>query len=119
MIDATALLSGYDIRFGSRLCENAFEPRTLRIVFSIAFCQQHPPVRLASVTTKSRWKFYAQVERLSFHTAWVISGPVAPKIRLPLYPRKRTSTPLYRDSDYSGYADYFKITRVTRITRVL
>jgi hypothetical protein len=56
---------------GSRLCENASEPRTPRIVFSIAHCQQHPPARLVSATTKSRWKFYAQVQRLSFHTAWV------------------------------------------------
>jgi hypothetical protein len=41
----------------------------LRIVFSIVYYQQHLPVRLVSATTKSRWKFYAQVQRLSFHTA--------------------------------------------------
>ena len=49
--------------------KNASEPRTLRIVFSIAYCQQHLPMRLVSATTKSRWKFYAKVQRLSFHTA--------------------------------------------------
>src|SRR5712671_5724795 len=43
-----------------------------------------------STTTKSRRKFYAQVQRRSFHTAWVINGPGGPEIRLPLYPRKRT-----------------------------
>jgi hypothetical protein len=57
-----------------RLCENASEPRTLRIVFSIAYHQQHLPVRLVSATTKSRWKFYAQVQRLSFHTVWTHCG---------------------------------------------
>ena len=51
--------------YGPRLCENG----TLRIVFSIALCQQHLPVRLVSAATKSRWKFYALVQRLSFHTA--------------------------------------------------
>ena len=45
-------------------------PRRLRIVFSIAFCQQHLPVRLVSAATKSRWKFYALVQRLSFRTTW-------------------------------------------------
>src|SRR4029077_11723470 len=61
------------VRPGSRLCENASEPRTLRIVFSIALCQQHLSVRLVSAATKSRWKFYAQVQRLSFHAAWTRS----------------------------------------------
>ena len=42
---------------------------SIRIVFSLAFCQ-----RLVSATTKSRWEIYAQVQRLSFHTAWVRSG---------------------------------------------
>ena len=51
------------VRVGSRLCENASEPRTLRIVFSIAYHQQHLPVRLVSATTKSSWK--------SFHTGSV------------------------------------------------
>src|SRR6476620_6220822 len=77
-----------DFCCGSRLCENASEPRTLRIVFSIAYCQQHPPVRLVSATTKSRWKFYAQVRRLSFHTAWVISRQAQPRTACPLHPLK-------------------------------
>src|SRR5437899_807903 len=63
------------VRFAPRLCENASEPRTLRIVFSIALCQQHLPVRLVSAATKSRWKFSAQVQRLSFHKACARSGP--------------------------------------------
>ena len=54
---------------GPRLCENAPERRALRIAFSIALCQQHLAARLVSATTKSRWKFWALVQRLSFHTA--------------------------------------------------
>src|ERR1700682_1601851 len=42
-----------------------------RIVFSIAFFRQKLPVQLVSTSTKSRWKFYTQVRRRSFHTAWV------------------------------------------------
>ena len=79
-----------NVRSGSRLCENASEPRTLRIVFSIALCQQHLPVRLVSAATKSRWKFYAQIQRLSFHTAWVKSCPDGPKPPLPVYSEQRT-----------------------------
>src|SRR5258708_6019408 len=41
-----------------------------RIVFSFAFFRQKLPVQLVSTATKSRWKFYAQVWRRSFHTAW-------------------------------------------------
>jgi hypothetical protein len=80
-----------DFRYGSRLCENASEPRTLRIVFSIAYHQQRLPVRLVSTTTKSRWKFYTQVQLLSFHTAWVKSGPRCVLERWPLYPDEQTS----------------------------
>jgi hypothetical protein len=58
----------------------------LRIVFSIAFCQQHLPVRLVSATTKSRWKFYAQVQRLSFHTAWVNRVGFTVGLSLPIFP---------------------------------
>jgi hypothetical protein len=46
----------------------------LGMVFSITLCQQHLPVRLVSAATNSRWKFYAQVQRLSFHTAKTRSG---------------------------------------------
>jgi hypothetical protein len=52
----------------TRLCENAHEPRMPRIVFSIAFFRQKLPVQLVSTSTKSRWKFYTQVRRRSFHT---------------------------------------------------
>src|ERR1700694_1400398 len=45
-----------------------------RIVFSIAFFRQKLPVQLVSTSTKSRWKFYTQVRRGSFHTAWTHSG---------------------------------------------
>ena len=58
-------------------CVKTCLARTLRIVFSIAYHQQHLPVRLVSATTKSRWKFYAQVQCLSFHTAWVKTGSLA------------------------------------------
>ena len=62
--------------FVSRLCENVHEPRVPRIVFSIAFFRQKLPVQLVSTSTKSRWKFYTQVRRGSFHTAWVNFGPL-------------------------------------------
>jgi hypothetical protein len=52
-----------DVRVGSRLCENALEPRVLRIVFSIAFFRQKLPVQLVSASTKSRRKSYTQVAR--------------------------------------------------------
>src|ERR1700730_8883164 len=73
-----------DVSVGSRLCENVREPRMPRIVFSFAFFRQKLPVQLVSTATKSRWKFYAQVGRRSFHTAWThsshgrarIDGPV-------------------------------------------
>jgi hypothetical protein len=58
-----------DVRVGSRLCENALEPRMRRIVFSIAFFRQKLPVQLVSASTKSRRKFYTRVQRKSFHTA--------------------------------------------------
>src|ERR1700682_1752594 len=57
------------VRSGSRLCENSLEPRTRRIVFSIVFSQEKSPVRSVSTTTNLRQKFYAQVQRRSFHTA--------------------------------------------------
>jgi len=66
--------------------ENAFEPRTLRTVFSIALRQQHLSVRLVFAATKSRWKFYTQVLRLSFHTAWVKNGPHRADTPLPVCP---------------------------------
>ena len=85
-----------DVRCGSSLCENSLEPRTRRIVFSIAFSQEKSPVQSVSTTTKLRQKFYAQVQRRSFHTAWVINGPDRLENQLPLYPRKRTPRLDYR-----------------------
>jgi hypothetical protein len=78
-----------EFRYGSRLCENVPEPRTPGIVFSIAFFRQKLPVQLVFTSTKSRWKFYAQVRRESFHTAWV-SGSYPPRNPRPLAPQKRT-----------------------------
>src|SRR6266851_9214061 len=59
-----------------RLCENVHEPRMPGIVFSIAFFRHKLPVQLVSTSTKSRWKFYTQVWRGSFHTAWVRTGSI-------------------------------------------
>src|ERR1035437_475746 len=63
-----------DVRKGSRLCENVLEPRIRRIVFSISFSRQNWKVQLVFTSTKSRRNFYTQVERQSFHTAWVKTG---------------------------------------------
>jgi hypothetical protein len=63
----------------------------LRIVFSIVYYQQHLPVRLVSATTKSRWKFYAQVQRLSFHTAKTHKGHQARASLLGFYWWPQTS----------------------------
>jgi hypothetical protein len=46
----------------AHLCENAIESKMHRIVFSIAFFRQALPVQLVSASTKSRRKFYTQVE---------------------------------------------------------
>src|ERR1700716_2429304 len=62
-----------------------------RIVFSIAFFRQKLPVQLVSTSTKSRWKFYTQVRRGSFHTAWVIiCAALSARRRLPIYSDKQT-----------------------------
>jgi hypothetical protein len=45
-----------------------------RIAFSISFSRQGWKVQLVFTSTKSRRNFYTQVERQSFHTAWVKSG---------------------------------------------
>jgi hypothetical protein len=46
-----------------------------RIVFSIAFFRKKLPAQSTPTSTKSRWKFYRQVGRRSFHTAWTQTGP--------------------------------------------
>src|SRR5216684_3435931 len=70
-----------------RLCENSLEPRTRRIVFSIAFSQEKSPVQSIPATTKLRQKFYAQLQSRSFHTAWVILDRNGLSARCPVYPR--------------------------------
>src|ERR1017187_10067286 len=65
------------VRKVPRLCENAHQPRMRRIVFSISFFRQVLPVQLVFTSTKSRRKFYTQVERQSFHTASTQSGHLA------------------------------------------
>src|SRR6266478_4359898 len=45
-----------------------------------------------STTTKSRRKFYAQVQRRSFHTAWVKNGSRGLAAGCLLCPRERTSS---------------------------
>src|ERR1700687_945174 len=65
-----------NVRFQARPCENVHEPRMPRIVFSIAFFQDKLPVQLVSASMKSRWKFYTQVRRRSFRTAWKKRAPM-------------------------------------------
>jgi len=60
---------------GSRPCENVREPRKRRTVFSIAFLGYPSPAPLVFRLTKLRRTFYAQIERASFHTAWVERRP--------------------------------------------
>ena len=67
----TTLLRGDDFRFGSRLCEKSREPRKRRIIFSIAVSRPRLPAQLVSVSMKLRQMFYTQIERRTFHTAWV------------------------------------------------
>jgi hypothetical protein len=85
-----------DVRSGSRLCENVLGRRMRRIVFSIAFFRKKLPAQSTPRSTKSRWKFYTQVGRRSFHTAWVIRVILTARRSLPVYPSERTS------SDRSG-----------------
>src|SRR5262249_6983092 len=58
-------------RFPPRLCENAQEPTTRRIVFSIALFPIAATALFLIRLTKSRRTFYAQIECLCFHTASV------------------------------------------------
>ena len=60
---------GRYFRFGPRPCENAPRRRMRRIVFSIAFFRKRLAVQSTPTSTKSRWKFYAQVGHRSFHTS--------------------------------------------------
>jgi len=54
---------------GARLCENTQEPTSRRIVSSIALFPIAATALFVFRLTKSRRIFYAQIERLCFHTA--------------------------------------------------
>jgi len=56
-------------RFGSRLCENAQEPTTRRIIFSITLLPIAATAPFVFRLTKSGRIFYAKIKRLRFHTA--------------------------------------------------
>src|ERR1700726_288357 len=75
-----------NVRVGSRLCEKSREPRKRRIVFSIAVSRPRLPVQLVSVSMKLRQMFYTQIERRTFHTAWVKNGSVRSRAARPFYP---------------------------------
>src|SRR6202022_1808453 len=80
------------VSFGSSLCENVRQPTMHRIVFSIFVCQQKSPVQLVSASTKLRQMFYRQIERRSFHTAWVKNGSVRARAARRFYPQVQTSS---------------------------
>src|SRR5215467_4676022 len=61
--------SGANVRKPPRLCENAQEPTTRRIIFSIALFPVAAPALFLFRLTKLRRTFYAQIECLCFHTA--------------------------------------------------
>jgi hypothetical protein len=72
-------------RFGSRLCENAQEPTTRRIIFSITLLPIAATAPFVFRLTKSGRIFYAKIKRLRFHTASVESRPTSrvPSVRFP------------------------------------
>ena len=74
------------------LCENVREPRMHRIVFSIVVSQRKLLVQLVSASTKLRQMFYTQIERRSFHTAWVKNGSVRARAARRFYPQVQTSS---------------------------
>ena len=74
----------------ARLCEKSREPRKRRIVFSIAVSRPRLPVQLVSVSMKLRQMFYTQIERRTFHTAWVISAILTVVPLLPVFPQLQT-----------------------------
>ena len=47
-------------------------------------------MQLVSVSMKLRQMFYTQIERQTFHTAWVRLGSRATQSRLPLFPQQQT-----------------------------
>src|SRR6202163_2993146 len=79
------------VRLGSRLWEKSRETRKRRIVFSIAVSRPRLPVQLVSVSMKLRQMFYTQIERRTFHTAWVKNGSVRARAARPYYPQEQIS----------------------------
>jgi hypothetical protein len=59
---------GRDASIRPRLCENAPEPRTFRVSSPLRSAAA-PTSAIGFRSDESRWNFYAQVPRLSFHTA--------------------------------------------------
>jgi hypothetical protein len=74
----------------------------LRIVFLLAFFRQKLPVQLVSTSTKSRWKFYTQFARRSFHTAWVRTGSDSPKSNVRLTPESGLNLDIRREISSRG-----------------
>src|ERR1700694_5201910 len=61
---------GYGMQNGDvSLHESHRMPAEMSAIF-----RQKLSVQLVSTSTKSRWKFYTQVRRRSFHTAWTHTG---------------------------------------------
>jgi hypothetical protein len=80
--------AGPNVGKGSRLCEKAQEQTRRRIVFSIPLLPIAATAGFVFRLTKSRRTFYAQIERLCFHAAWVESRssniiPIAEGIVIP------------------------------------
>src|SRR5262249_37637430 len=70
------LVPGHHIfdRCRPRVCENAQEPTSWRIVFSIALFPIAATALFLLRLAKSRRIFYAQIECLCFRTGWTLSG---------------------------------------------
>ena len=62
------------VRNGARLCENAQEPTTRRIIFSITLLPIAATAPFVFRLTKSGRIFYAKIKRLRFHTASVVTS---------------------------------------------
>jgi hypothetical protein len=80
-----------------------------RIVFSIAFFRQKLPVQLVSTSTKSRWKFYTQVRRGSFHTAWasILRCPLRVRFTLNIGPLRAALAGPFRANIGSGQPSFY------------
>ncbi len=58
--------------YPTRLCENARERRTLRMIFSIAVCRWRVRTIFTLGLTGLRLCFYTKIEPRSFHTVWTL-----------------------------------------------